>query len=107
MLYYTDREMDGFNEYMDYIRDQIAKQSKEKFDRDIDDIDIKHIKREDDGRWTINYTATYPHPVLNVVKKIVSKREKVSGMSKQPSFQTWLAIKIADDRDQKLRDLGL
>jgi hypothetical protein len=110
---FTEKELNDYNDYMDFIREEISIECKTKFtnsgyDPTPDEIEIKHISKEgNDDRWSITYSVYYPHPVMNLIKKIPEKKNKVHGMSKKVNYHQWKAIKIANERDEKLKQLGI
>ena len=110
---FEEKELNDYSDYMDFIREEISQECKTKYTQTEyeptpDEIEIKHISTDScDGRWSITYSVSYPHPVLNVIKKIPEKKNKIHGMSKKASFHQWKAIKLANDRDEKLTQLGL
>ena len=113
IMTFEDKELIDYNDYMNFIREEISIECKTKFtltsyEPTPDEIEIKHITTDScDGRWSITYSVYYPHPVMNVLKKIPGKMNKIHGMSKKASFEQWKAIKIANDRDEKLKQLGI
>jgi len=110
---FDEKELEDYNEYLNFIREEISIECRTKFtttgyEPTPDEINIISLQnRDDDGRWRIIYSVYYPHPVMNIIKKIPEKKNKVSGMSKKPGYPEWRAIKIANEREEKLRQLGI
>lgn len=103
---YTDEDLDNYNDYMDFIREHIIKETREKFNLIIGEhqIELGHIKADDPNRWTFYYT------IINDYKdqfEIWRGSNKRSCMTKQVDFGTWQLIKLSEKRDKRLKELGI
>lgn len=103
---YTDEDINDYNEYMDFIREHIIKETKEKFKLKIKEhqIELGHIKMDDPNRWVFYYTILNDYKDQFEVWKGSNKR---SCMTKQVDFSTWQLIRLAEERDKKLTQLGI
>ena len=110
---WLETEIEDYNDYLENIRLLISKESSTKFEKIIepDKINIKDISKTralddyfdtDKTRWVFYYEFS---TVLKI--KDVLKKTKTSGMSKQISFNEWKRLKLVDDRDEKLKQIGL
>jgi hypothetical protein len=102
---WLETEIEEYNDYLENIRLLISKESSTKFEKIIepDKINIKDISKTralddyfdtDKARWVFYYEFSI-------------EKTKTSGMSKQISFNEWKRLKLVDDRDEKLKQIGL
>ena len=103
---WLETELDIYDNYLKHIRLLISKESTQKFKKTIepDKINIKDISKTralddyfdtDITKWVFYYDFT------------VEKSNKTSGMSKQISFNEWKRLKLVNDRNEKLKQIGL
>lgn len=108
---YSDKELELYDEYINSIISLIVDESINKFKLKVNatQINIGHIKKEKSStsieeRWTFYYTITNKY---DDNFEIWRGKPKVSGMTKQHSFNNWLLKKISDNRNNKLNQLGI
>jgi len=96
---YTEREIDEYSEYMDWVREQIADDEDRKdprFSEKLIDIDEISMEGGPTGRfWRHHWSMTY------------SDGDVVVGELKTAAFDDWLAVKIAKHRSARLEELGI
>lgn len=96
---YTERDIDEYAEYSDWLREQIAEEDDRKdprFSEKLIDIDEISMEGGPTGRfWRVYWSMTY------------SDGDVVVGELKTASFDDWLAIKIAKQRSERLEELGI
>jgi hypothetical protein len=101
---WLEKEIEDYNDYLEHIRVLISEESTQKFKKTIapDKINIKDISKTralddyfdtDATKWVFYYSF--------------SKNGKTSGMTKQISFNEWKRLKLVNDRDAKLKQIGL
>jgi hypothetical protein len=98
---YTDGELELYKEYLNFIKRIIIDKLKEKdFRAFLEGIDFISIKKElKNGNWIFHYRASDGDSLM--------MEEAISGKYSGISFQKFLELKKRDDRDKKLKELGL
>jgi len=94
---YTEQEIDEYNEYMDWVREQIIEDEDRhdpRFSYKLIDIDQVALEKTDHGtcyrhEWSITY----------------SDGEVVVGTTRTPSFDDWASIKKAKKSAERLDEL--
>ena len=91
---YTDRELDEYNQYMDWVRENITEEEDRKDPRfstlliDIDEIQL--VRSADGTKWRHHWSITY------------SDGHMVVGQILMPTFDDWLSVKRAEHRDAQI-----
>lgn len=98
---YTEKEIDLYIEYINFTKRIIIDQLKEKnFAAFLEGIDFVSIKKDlKSGNWLFFYRASDADSLM--------MEEAISGRYSGISFQKFLELKKRDDRDKKLKDLGI
>jgi len=94
---YTEAELDEYNEYMQWVREQIAEEEDRndaRFSYKLIDIDQVSLEKTELGRvWRHEWSITY------------SDGEVVVGETRTQSFDDWAAIKKARLRNERIDEL--
>lgn len=104
---YSDNEVEEYNNYMNYIRELIIDESVNKFKLKVTlgQLEIKDVmKDKESNKWKFYYKIMNPY---NDNWEIWRGKPKIDGMTKQINYDDWKLKKIADAREQRLKDLGI
>lgn len=100
---YTEKELVLYKEYLTYIKryivDILRDQGFITFIEGIDFVSIKKNLKNREGDWIFNFRATDGDTLL--MEDV--RTGKFSGIS----FQKYMELKKRDDRDKKLKELGI
>lgn len=93
---YTEKEIDEYSEYMDWVREQIVKTEEDiagyKSNIDIEEITME--KGPNGKHWKIEWLLNHPEGLV------------VGFLNTQP-FDDWLSIKIMEQRNDRLKEIGI
>lgn len=96
---FSGNEIDEYGLYMDWVREQIADEDDRRdprFSYELIDIDEVMLERDDLGRYyRHHWSMTY------------SDGEVVVGELKTATFEDWMAVKVAEQRADRLDELGI
>ena len=94
-LDYTERDLEEYGKYMDFIRQCIIEECLIKFKLNIkeEQIELGHIRKDGD-RWVFYYD----------ILKTSGDIER-NGMSKQLSYDKWKLLLIKENRDRRINEL--
>ncbi len=118
---WLETEIEAYNDYLEHIRLLISKESTQKFKKTIepDKINLKDISKTralddyfdtDITKWVFYYDFTVEKVEKvkpNTSKTAFKTKSVTSGMSKQISFNEWKRLKLVNDRNEKLKQIGL
>ena len=101
-------ELESYAAYMDFIRELIAEESKNKFTiqkyiAHPDEINIGQVKRKNNGKWTFYYTISYLH--IDPLLINGQCKNTITGMSTQISFENWKLLIIRENREKRIDEL--
>lgn len=94
-----DNEIEEYNRYLTAVRERIKFLNKKIGKKvELDHIDLPTIKKLNNEEWGFVYK-------INLCKNFT--KGAMNGTIRFKSFDLWVAKKKADDREQKLKKLGL
>lgn len=101
---YTDNDIEDYGDYLIEVSERIIiLNNRIKNNIHIDNIEIDEIKRLSNDEWGFKYKiykGNLPEPTKKAIGPIV-------GTIRYQSFNIWMAIKMAERRDEKLKQLGI
>jgi hypothetical protein len=94
---YTENEIEEYGKYMDWVREQIVKNEEDDIVVYKNNIDIEEItmQKGPNGKyWKIEWLLNHPEGL-------------VVGMLNTQTFDDWLAIKVMEKRNDRLKEIGI
>jgi hypothetical protein len=101
---YTEEEMDKYNDYLDEVRERViylnGRINNPVKQEQIEFSNIKNISREEWGFTYKIWKSNLPEPTKKAIGPI-------KGSIRFESFNIWMAVKKAQQREDKLKQLGI
>jgi hypothetical protein len=97
---YNDKELDAYDTYLKVVKSRIVELNNKTTSQNgkrppllIYMVDIDHISKKTNGEWEFTYT--------------IEGTPKINGWIRHLDFNHWLSEKKMNERDEKLKLLGI
>ena len=94
---YTEDDIEQYADYSDWVREQIVKNEEEDIVayKSLIDIEEIFVEKGANGKyWRIEWLLNHPEGLI-------------VGMLNTQTFDDWLAIKVMEQRNDRLKELGI